>query len=291
MTTDTPSTSAATGTAASDARESMIFYASYLRSVKQLPGRQRHLLIEAILDYCISGIDPSESLTGAAAAVFIALQPALDLQRERTADTHPKARKSTGRPAAPASRAGAPKGNRNNPYGRAGKRAAEKAADTPVPEQPQEAQPAAGPQPAKPAATAAEDREVCPGMSFREFWHEFTSSQDIPSVMGITQERFHSLTREIMAEWGATSTTHSDYASTARHFYYHLRRKIELSAPKNRPMTTAQANLAEGKRRWEERREQERLEREEAYRRPRASREKIAAVMADLGIRPVADAV
>ncbi len=48
MTTDTPPTSTCT-----DTRESRIFYASYLRSVKQLHARQRHLQIEAILDAAI----------------------------------------------------------------------------------------------------------------------------------------------------------------------------------------------------------------------------------------------
>lgn len=303
MKTDTTTTKA-DATTAPEGRESMIFYASYLRAIKQLPGRQRMALLEAIVEYCIEGKQPVETLKGASAAVFLALQPALDLQRGRTLDQANGTRRNGGR-------AGAPKGNCNNPYGRSGKRTsgghiadeddgkesaspASPAKVEATPDQAEDVAPACQsivkddamkPADDPPKQIHPADRIVCPGLTFRQFFQKFTETQDIPSALAITTERLHSLTREIMNEWAATSSSHSDYASTARHFYYHLRRKIDAPQTKARGTAGISPALAEGKRRWEAQREQERRERDAAYVRPKVDPEKIASIMRDLGVR------
>lgn len=63
-------------------RESMVFYKSFLASIRLLPKKHQLQFYNALFDYGFDGIVP-ENLPGGAAALFNALKPQIDANNRK----------------------------------------------------------------------------------------------------------------------------------------------------------------------------------------------------------------
>ena len=66
-------------------RNQFTFYRSFRDALKNLPRAQREQVLDALMDYALDGVEPTE-LHGSGAAVFALLQPVVDSSRTKAAN-------------------------------------------------------------------------------------------------------------------------------------------------------------------------------------------------------------
>ncbi len=86
------------------ARDSFVFYRSFMEAITMLPSEDAYTLMIAVGNYALDGIEPE--LTGVVKIVWTTIRPQLEANRRKYEN---------------GKKGGAPKGSRNNPAGRRGK--------------------------------------------------------------------------------------------------------------------------------------------------------------------------
>lgn len=235
-------------------QDSIVIFRSYIDAIAELPAELYKEVSRVLYAYAFDGIEPDADASPTARAMFIALKSQIDFNIAR----YERARKN-------GSKGGAPKGTRNNPGGRRGKRTNQELTETN--QELTENKPKTNQDGEKELTDVKEltlisnqlsinnyvvvdnAREVC--FLERFFAPENQYSIDVLCMQNHTDRaKLEQYAGEIIAEWQLRGVEHTDYKDAAQHLINHLRRKFEAdrraareeaAAPKSR--TQARADL------------------------------------------------
>ena len=206
-------------------QDSIVIFRSYIDAIAELPAELYKEVSRVLYAYAFDGIEPDADASPTARAMFIALKSQIDFNIAR----YERARKN-------GSKGGAPKGTRNNPGGRRGKRTNQELTEN---------KPTTNQNGEKELTDVKEltlisnqlsinnnyvvvdnAREVCFLEKF--FAPENQCSIDVLCMQNYTDratlERYAG---EIIAEWQLRGVEHTEYKEAAQHLINHLRRKFE----------------------------------------------------------------
>lgn len=221
-------------------QDSIVIFRSYIDAIAELPAELYKEVSRVLYAYAFDGIEPGEEASPTARALFIALKSQIDFNVAR----YERAVRN-------GSKGGAPKGTRNNPNGRRGKRTNQELTQN------------------KPRTNQDGEKELTDAkeltlisnqlsinnyvvvdnareVSFLEkfFAPENQYSLDVLCMQNSTDvETLKQYANEIIAEWQLRGVEHTEYKDAAQHLINHLRRKFEAdrrraredaAAPKSR---------------------------------------------------------
>lgn len=231
-------------------QDSIVIFRSYIDAIAELPAELYKEVSRVLYAYAFDGIEPDADASPTARAMFIALKSQIDFNIAR----YERARKN-------GSKGGAPKGTRNNPGGRRGKRTNQELTEN---------KPKTNQNGEKELTDVKEltlisnqlsinnyvvvdnAREVC--FLERFFAPENQYNLDVLCMQNHTDRaKLEQYAGEIIAEWQLRGVEHTEYKEAAQHLINHLRKKFEAdrraareeaAAPKSR--TQARKDLMQG---------------------------------------------